>query len=76
MPFATRGADVTTFASQVRDRRKALSLTQDSLADLAECSPRFVRAIEAGKVSLRLDKLVAVLDALGLELTTQLRLTS
>jgi HTH-type transcriptional regulator / antitoxin HipB len=63
-------------ATELRDRRKSLKLTQQDLADLAGCSPRFVRALEAGKESVRLDKLVAVLDALGLELTTQLRQTT
>lgn len=60
----------------VRSRRKALRLTQEDLADLAGCSPRFVRALEAGKASVRLDKLAAVLAALGLELTATRRTPS
>jgi len=59
---------LTDAAQQVRDRRRSLRLTQDDLADLARCSPRFVRALEAGKTTVRLDKLLDVLDALGLEL--------
>jgi y4mF family transcriptional regulator len=61
---------------KVRDRRKSLGLTQDDLADLARCSPRFVRALEAGKPSVRLDKLRDVLDVLGLELDVTPRRTS
>jgi len=61
---------------QLRQRRKALGLTQDELADLAGCSPRFVRALEAGKATVRLDKVVDILDALGLELSTRLRQVS
>ena len=53
----------------VADRRRALGLRQEDLADLAEVSHRFVQALEAGKPTVRLDKVVAVLDALGLELT-------
>ncbi len=53
---------------QIRERRKSLGLTQDALADLARCSPRFVRALETGKPGVRLDKVLDVLDALGLEL--------
>lgn len=64
---------VETFGAETRDRRKALRLTQDELAELSGCSPRFVRALEAGKRTVRLDKLAAVLDALGLELATRLR---
>ena len=56
-------------AQTVRDRRKALRLTQDDLADLAGCSPRFIRALEGGKQSVRLDKVLDVLDAVGLELS-------
>ncbi len=62
-------------AEQVRDRRKALRLTQDDLADLAGCSPRFIRALEAGKSTVRMDKLLDVLDALGLELAAGRRST-
>lgn len=63
-------------SAQVRDRRRALALTQQDLADLARCSPRFVRALESGKRSVRLDKLLDLLDALGLELTARVRRTS
>jgi HTH-type transcriptional regulator / antitoxin HipB len=62
-----------SLGQQVRERRRSLRLTQDSLADLAGCSTRFVRALEAGKPTVRLDKLLAVLDALGLELSAQPR---
>lgn len=54
----------------IRTRRKELDLTQEDLADLARVSERFVRAVEAGKETVRLDKLRAVLAVLGLELVT------
>ena len=60
-------------AEIIRSRRKTLRLTQDELAALAGCSPRFVRAVEAGKATVRLDKFSALLDALGLELHAQVR---
>lgn len=53
---------------EIRERRKSLALTQADLADLAGCSPRFVRDLEVGKPGVRLDKVLAVLEALGLEL--------
>ncbi len=52
----------------VRDRRQALDLTQVELAELAQCSTRFVHTVESGKPTIRLDKLLAVLEVLGLEL--------
>ena len=55
-------------ASAVVERRKLLGLRQEDLADLAEVSLRFVQLVEAGKPSVRLDKVEAVLHALGLRL--------
>lgn len=61
---------------QLRERRRSLRLTQDELADLAGCSPRFVRTLEVGKPSVRLDKVLDVLDVLGLDLKLTLASTS
>lgn len=55
-------------SARVRERRRALGLSQQDLAGLAGVSERFVRFVEQGKPSVRLDALGAVLDALGLEL--------
>ena len=63
----------TALARQVRERRKSLLLTQEDVAELAGCSVRFVRSLEAGKATVRLDKLVAVLETLGLELSAERR---
>lgn len=63
----------TSLAQQIRDRRKSLLLTQEQVAELAGCSTRFVRSLEAGKPTVRLDKLLAVLDTLGLEFSAQPR---
>lgn len=55
-------------ATEVRVRRTQLKLRQEELADLAGVSERFVYALENGKQSVQLDKLLAVLNALGLHL--------
>ncbi|MHA6509969.1 type II toxin-antitoxin system Y4mF family antitoxin [Tessaracoccus sp. Y1736] len=60
-------------ATTVVNRRRALGLTQLDAADLAGVSERFVRAVEAGKVSVQFDKLRALLDTLGLELTVRIK---
>jgi HTH-type transcriptional regulator / antitoxin HipB len=57
-----------SFASAIRTRRQQLKLRQDELADLAGVSERFVYALENGKKSVQLDKVLAVLSALGLHL--------
>lgn len=57
----------------IESRRKSLRLGQEELAELAQVSVRFVRALEHGKVTARLDKVFDVLDALGLEVTVKVR---
>jgi y4mF family transcriptional regulator len=60
--------DTQDFATAVRSRRLRLRLRQDELAELAGVSERFVYALENGKRSVQLNKVVAVLAALGLHL--------
>jgi HTH-type transcriptional regulator / antitoxin HipB len=58
----------STVPGEVRARRRELGLTQQEVADLAGVSTRFVHTVETGKPSLRLDRLLQVLDVLGLGL--------
>lgn len=60
-------------ASRCQQRRIDLRLTQAEAAELAGVSERFVRLVEAGKTTVRLDKLQALLDVLGLALHVSLR---
>ena len=50
----------------VRRARKAAGLRQDDLAGLAGVGTRFLIELEAGKPTVRLDKLLAVLATLGI----------
>lgn len=63
------GLRVERLAQEVRRRRRDLGLRQAELAELAGCSQRFVHTVEHGKTSVRLDKLLDVLEVLGLGLT-------
>lgn len=63
-----RADSLSTVPGQVRARRRELGLTQHEVADLAGVSTRFVHTVETGKPSLRLDRLLQVLDVLGLGL--------
>lgn len=58
---------------EVRQKRKQLRLTQKELAELARCGPDFLYDLERGKPSVRLDKLVPVLEVLGLKLKLEPR---
>jgi y4mF family transcriptional regulator len=59
---------VASLAHAVARRRKELGLRQRELADLAGCSERFIHTLEHGKTSVRLDKVLDVLEVLGLGL--------
>ena len=54
-------------AQFIKYKRKNLGLTQIDLAQKAGVGLRFVRDVEQGKVSLRLDKVNQVLDLFGSE---------
>lgn len=54
-------------AQFVKDKRKSLKLTQVDLAEKSGVGLRFVRELEQGKQTLRLDKINQVLDLFGCE---------
>ena len=49
----------------IKDRRRVMGLTQKDLADRAGVGLRFIRDLEQGKASLRLDKVNQVLALFG-----------
>lgn len=52
----------------VKQRRKLLGLTQEELAEKAGVGLRFIRDLEQGKETLRMDKVNQVLSLFGHEL--------
>ena len=58
---------IMNIASFVKERRKQLKLTQTELAMRAGVGLRFVRELEQGKSTLRLDKVNQVLALCGAE---------
>ena len=59
---------VSALATAVRRRRKALRLTQEELARYAGCGLAFLYQLENAKATVRLDKVLDVLEVLGLGL--------
>ena len=58
----------TSIATFIKVKRKQLKLTQPELAEKAGVGLRFVRELEHGKQSVRLDKVNQLLDLFGSEL--------
>ena len=56
-----------TLSDFVKSKRKMVKLTQPELAQKAGVGLRFVRELEQGKQSLRLDKVNQVLQLFGFE---------
>ena len=52
----------------IRQKRKEYNLTQRDLADRAGVGIRFIRELETGKPTLRVDKVNIVLDLFGHQL--------
>lgn len=59
---------LTTLSQYVKDLRKQYHLTQEDLAEKAGVGLRFVRDLEQGKTTLRMDKVNQVLSLFGAEL--------
>lgn len=66
-------ATARTIGVTVKERRAELGLDQGELSLVAGVSRRTIHAIEHGKPTIQLAALVAVLQAVGLELAAQPR---
>ncbi len=58
----------TSLAGFIKEKRKQLGLTQPELAERAGVGLRFIRELEKGKQSVRLDKVNQVLALFGSEI--------
>ncbi len=59
---------IMSLAVFLKEKRKSVQLTQTELAEKAGVGLRFVRELEQGKQSLRLDKVNQVLQLFGYEI--------
>ena len=60
-----------TLSDFLKNKRKQLNLTQQQLAGKAGVGLRFIRDLEQGKTTLRMDKVNQVLKLFGQELGLQ-----
>jgi y4mF family transcriptional regulator len=66
-------ADTRALGAAVRQRRKALGLRQDVVALAAGVGVMFVSALERGKPSAEVEKVLAVLNAVGFDVYLKVR---
>ena len=62
----TELTNASQLAEIVRRERKRQKVSQIRLSQLADVGIRFVRDLEDGKETVRLDKVLAVLETLGI----------
>lgn len=60
-----------SLAKEIVEMRKTAGLTQSELARRAGVGLRFIRELERGKATVRLDKICQVLSLFGCELTAR-----
>ena len=65
--------EATDVVRSFRERRRELGLNQAEAAELAGVSERFLRSLETGKPTVRLDKVLQVATALGLTVEVRVR---
>jgi HTH-type transcriptional regulator / antitoxin HipB len=63
--------EIEEFVRLIRERRKALGLTQVETARLAGCDASFIGDLEKGKPTAQLGKVLDVLKVLGLKWSIQ-----
>ncbi len=62
-------AETNYIAQFIKDQRNAAGLTQEELAAKAGVGLRFIRELEQGKTTLKMDKVSQVLELFGYQLT-------
>lgn len=60
--------EITLVGKYVKEKRKQYHLTQEDLSEKSGVGLRFVRDLEQGKITLRMDKVNQVLALFGAEL--------
>lgn len=68
IPEAASEASGIKIIDLVKEKRKQLNLTQQQLAEKAGVGLRFLRELEQGKNTLRIDKVNQVLNLFGYEM--------
>jgi transcriptional regulator with XRE-family HTH domain len=69
----TRVDDLSQLATAIRARRAELQITQEEVAAVTGLNRRVVGELERGRISPRFETVVAIANALGLDVTLRPR---
>ena len=58
---------------RIREQRKKLKMSQDTLSDLVDCAPTYISYIENGKKSMSLETFISIANALEITADELLR---
>ena len=67
--------DLKTIGLKIKERRKILQISQDTLCSIAEISQHTLSDVENGRGNPSLSNFIKILDVLGLELNLQVSKT-
>lgn len=65
--------DASDFGNELRQRRRAVGLSQGAIADVVGVNRRVIGELERGKPTVQLDIALRVAEALGLDLAFSVR---
>ena len=67
MEDGSRQDRIEMLGNEIRTRRKAVGLSQDMLGQMVGNGQSYIHRIEAGKVSVGMNALIKIADALDIE---------
>ena len=68
-----KNIDYKAMGNRIRARRLEMGLTQEKLAEMADCSLSYIGFVERGEMSLSLYNFLKIASALKLDLSTFLQ---
>ena len=65
--------NISQIGKIIREKRKSMKLTQKDLADLCNLGTRFISELENGKKTLEVNKVLKVINGVGLNINVSQR---
>lgn len=65
--------DTKTLGKLIRDRRKYLGYTQETVSNYTNLSKSFISDVENGKKSAEIEKIIYLINSLGMDINVEPR---